>query len=236
MMDVVSSKSGKYGAVLQSTDTIKVALLDEQPLFRLGLATCINGLPGFEIISETSFVLDFIEYTDKEEPDLLIMDIVFNGQSNIEIIREIRSRFSHLPILVLSDFEEVVFAKQVIRAGANGYIMKNTNADEVCAALFAVLEGRTYLSERVYDILLGEVLNQQEASSETGIDRLSAREFQVFLLMGKGLQPKEITNSLRLSRGTVEYDRKIMLKKLNFINLRQLRDFALSWVRSNRIN
>jgi DNA-binding NarL/FixJ family response regulator len=229
-------KVEKSNSIINVIDTVKVAILDEQPLFRLGLATYIKKILGYSIIMDTGGYSEFLQDLAKYDPDVIIMDIAFEGQSNMEIIREIRYRYDRIPILVLSDFEEVVFAKQVVRAGANGYIMKHSTSDLIKDALITVLGGKTYLSERVYNILLEEVMNQQRISTETNVDTLSSREFQVFLLIGKGLQPKEITDSLHLSRGTVEYDRKIMLKKLNLGNLKQLRNFALSWVRSNKIN
>jgi DNA-binding NarL/FixJ family response regulator len=226
----------QLSSVIDAVNTVRVAILDEQPLFRLGLSTYIKKLPGYSIIMDMGEYSEFISDLSIHDPNVIIMDIAFEGQSNMEIIREIRLKYSHIPILVLSDFEEVVFAKQVVRAGANGYIMKDSTSDLIKDALLTVLAGKTYLSERVYNILLEEVMNQQHISTEMNIDTLSSREFQVFLLIGKGLQPKEITDSLHLSRGTVEYDRKIMLKKFNLGNLKQLRNIALSWVRTNKIN
>jgi DNA-binding NarL/FixJ family response regulator len=236
MIEMSKIKNEQLNSLLDAVHLVKVAILDEQPLFRLGLSSFLKNIPGFSVLIDTGFCSELLSDLPKYELDLVIMDIAFNGQSDMEIIREIRHKYFSMPILVLSDFEEVVFAKQVVRAGANGYVMKHSTSEIIKEALNTILEGKTYLSDRVYNILLGEVMNQQNETSDTGVDKLSSREFQVFLLMGKGLQPKEITDSLRLSRGTVEYDRKIMLKKLNLINLKQLRDFALSWVRSNRIN
>ncbi len=235
-MDVGNIGVKQLNAAINALSTVNVAILDEQPLFRLGLATYVKKMLGYSVILDTGDYPEFLDDLAKNNADIVIMDISFEGQSNMEIIREIRLRFNDIPILVLSDFEEVVFAKQVVRAGANGYIMKHSTSELIKDALLTVLAGKTYLSERVYNILLEEVMNQQRITSETSIDSLSSREFQVFLLIGKGLQPKEITDSLHLSRGTVEYDRKIMLKKLNLGNLKQLRNFALSWVRSNKIN
>jgi DNA-binding NarL/FixJ family response regulator len=235
-MEMGNLEIDQSGISFSIVGTVKAAILDEQPLFRLGLATFLRKILGFSIAIETGDYAGFLSETKEHETNLIIMDIAFDGQSNIEIIRELRNRFYAHPILVLSDFEETVFAKQVVRAGANGYIMKSSDQETVREAVLAVLDGKTYLSERVYNILLEEVMNQQTLTAESGVDKLSSREFQVFLLMGKGLQPKEITDSLRLSRGTVEYDRKIMLRKLNLMNLKQLRDYALSWVRTNKIN
>lgn len=214
----------------------RLAILDEQPVYRLGLISCLQNVQGFSIVLESGDPVQFIEGLEREQPDAVIMDIASNGGSNLDIIREIRTRIPSLPVLVLSDFDESLFAKQAIKAGANGFIMKRSQTAEIRKAIGMVIEGRSYLSERVYNVLLEEVTRQCPTSAINGIDTLNSREFQVFLLIGKGLQPKEITDNLNLSRGTIEYNRKLMLKKLNLGNLRELRDYALSWVRTNNIN
>jgi DNA-binding NarL/FixJ family response regulator len=216
--------------------TVKVAIFDVQPVFRLGLITYIKKMPGFSIITETGDWNDFSRDLIRYLPEIIIMDISLEGDSNIELLRNIRYKHQKIPILVLTDFEEMVFAKQVIRAGANGYIMKRSSPDEIINAIKEVFDGKIYVSERVYNILLEEATKQELRDPRCGTDNLSSREFQVFLLIGKGMQPKEITDNLNLTRGTVEYDRKIMMNKLSLKNLKELRDFAISWVRSNKIN
>jgi DNA-binding NarL/FixJ family response regulator len=228
------SRSGTYNRAAVRNQ--RLAILDEQPVYRLGLISYLRSLPGFTIVKETGDSVQFVEGLLDEQPDAVIMDIACYGGSNLDIINEIRTTFPTLPILVLSDFEESVFAKQVIRAGANGFIMKRSPTSEIRNAILTVLEGKSYLSDHVYNILIEELTQQCASSSSNGIDALNSREFQVFILMGKGLQPKEITNNLNLSRGTIEYNRKLMLKKLNLGNLRKLREFALAWVRANNIN
>ena len=161
-------------------------------------------------------------------PDLAIVDLSLPGANGIELIKNIRAEFSNLPVLVLSMHDESLYALRALRAGANGYVMKQEALENVINAIGEVLAGRPYLSREMSAKLISNVATGATAGSPT--DRLSDRELEILELIGKGRDVREIAKALHISAKTVETHRAHIKEKLNLPNARQVSRFAIQWL------
>src|SRR5262249_52883274 len=132
-------------------------------------------------------------------------------------------------ILVLSNYDESLYAERALRAGAKGYVMKHLAIEHIMTAIRQVLGDRVYLSDRMRNLLLGRLVGSQPALPAPAIERLSDRELEGFQLIGEGQAPREISNSLHLSISTVETYRAHIKQKLGLQNAAQLVQHAVQW-------
>jgi DNA-binding NarL/FixJ family response regulator len=136
-------------------------------------------------------------------------------------------------MLVLSQYDELIFAERALRAGASGYIMKENATDEVLRAVRKVLTGELYFSERVAAAIVQRTLREKPNGSRVGVERLSDREMQVFQLLGAAYSPREIAEQFHLSRKTIETHCEKIKHKLSLPNAAELRRFARRWAAEN---
>ena len=136
----------------------------------------------------------------------------------------------NLPILVFSMHDESVYAQRALRAGARAYVMKQVSADKILLAIRRIIHGDIYVSHRVADQVLQQLVNGKTSGSESPIERLSDRELEVIQLIGKGLSTREIASNLNLSVKTIESHRAHIKEKLNLRNATELVQFSVQWV------
>ena len=162
------------------------------------------------------------------KPDLVIVDLSLPGANGIELVKNIRAEFGKLPVLVLSMHDESLYALRALRAGAQGYVMKQEALHNVIGAIREVLAGRPYLSP---DMSAKLITNFASGTNETNpTDKLSDRELEILELIGKGREVREIAEQLRLSPKTVETHRTHIKEKLNLKNARGVARFAVQWL------
>jgi DNA-binding NarL/FixJ family response regulator len=162
-------------------------------------------------------------------PDILVLDISLRGRDGIELLKTIRSTDPDLPILVLSMHDEAMYAERALRAGANGYIMKQEATENVLVALRRLLRQEMYLSERIANRMLRQLVTHGRDPLETPIARLSDRELEVFRMIGGGLGTRQIADELRLSVKTVESYQAHIKEKLGLGSSRDLVQRAIEW-------
>lgn len=208
--------------------TKKIFLVDDHPVLRKGLVRLIDAKDGFDVCGEASSAAEAMALIRQISPDLVIVDIGLPGTSGIELTKTIRSEFPKLPVLILSMHEEVLYATRALRAGASGYIVKQDAIDNIVAALLDVLDGRRYLSP----IIAGQMQQNGSASAPSGdpISSLTDREFEIFELIGKGHEVREISAALGVSPKTVETHRTNIKEKLKLKNARQVARLAVQWL------
>jgi DNA-binding NarL/FixJ family response regulator len=136
-------------------------------------------------------------------------------------------------VLVLSQYDELLFAERALRAGASGYIMKENAADEILRAVRKVLAGDLYFSERVAAAVVQRSLREKPEGSRAGVERLSDREMQVFQLLGAAYSPREIAEQFHLSRKTIETHCEKIKHKLSLYTAAELKRFARQWAAEN---
>lgn len=216
--------------------TKRVLLVDDHPAMRHGLAQLIENEPDLEVCCEADDRASALKLLRTGNPDLIVLDIALKDKatSGLDLIQDIRSRCPQIPILMVSMHNEALYAERALRAGARGYLMKQEPVREVIVAIRRILEGGVYLSTAMSDaMLLKHVANIKSAVHKDPIESLSNREFEVFRLVGQGLQPRQIAEQLHLGVKTVETHRLNIRKKLGLPNAAALTRFAVEWMREN---
>ncbi|MEP7016272.1 MAG: response regulator transcription factor [Verrucomicrobiota bacterium] len=206
----------------------RIVIVDDHPLFRKGLEQLINNSDGFSICGEAGNAAEAMSVIRKIKPDLAIVDLSLPGANGVELIKNIRAEFQKLPVLVLSMHDESLYALRALRAGAQGYVMKEEVLENVITAIKEVFTGRPYLSPNMSAKLITRYAQGTEQSNP--IDKLSDREMEILELIGRGRDVSEIAEGLHISAKTVETHRAHIKEKLNLKNARQVAQFAVQWV------
>jgi DNA-binding NarL/FixJ family response regulator len=210
----------------------RVFIVDDHPIVRQGLGQLINHEPDLKVCGEAEGVKEARASLGEAEPDVVIVDLSLRDSDGLELIKDIRSKYKNLPVLVLSMHDESIYAERLLSAGANGYIMKQAAADQLLIALRRVLGGGIYVSESVGASMIERFAVSGLKQRNDPIDRLSNRELQIMNLIGRGKGTRQIADDLNLSIKTVESHRQRIKKKLNLESSPQLVQFAVNWYSS----
>ena len=215
----------------QAQQTAKrILLVDDHPVLRKGLARLIDSKEEFVVCGEASTSVDAMALIRELEPHLVIVDIGLPGTSGIELTKTIRAEFPPLPVLILSMHEEALYATRALRAGAMGYIVKQDAIDNIANALREALNGRRYLSPVIAAQLQHDGPDTEPRASDDPVSLLTDREFEIFELIGKGHEVREISKALGVSPKTVETHRTNIKEKLKLKNARQVARMAVQWL------
>lgn len=206
-----------------------IVIVDDHPLFRKGLEQLINSsVNSFRICGEAGDAAEGMTVIRRLKPDLAIVDLSLPGANGIELIKNIRAEFPKLPVLILSMHDESLYALRALRAGAQGYVMKQEALENVIVAIREVLGGKPYLSQDMSAKLITNFASGTTQANPT--DKLSDRELEILELIGKGRDVREIAKALHISSKTVETHRAHIKEKLNLKNARQVTRFAVQWL------
>jgi len=208
----------------------RIVIVDDHPLFRKGLEQLINSNDGLAICGEAANAAEGMDVIRRIAPDMVIVDVSLPGANGIELIKNIRAEFAKLPILVLSMHDESLYALRSLRAGAQGYVMKQEALANVLTAIHQVFDGRPYLSPAMSAKLIVSYAEAPDNGKAAPTDSLSDRELEILELIGKGREVREIAKELHLSPKTVETHRAHIKEKLNLGNARQVTRFAVQWL------
>jgi DNA-binding NarL/FixJ family response regulator len=207
----------------------KVLLVDDHPIVREGMALLINREADLEVCAaaeDSSAALDAIE---NHRPDLAIVDISLPGRDGLELLKTIRGKHSQLPVLILSMHGETTYAERALRAGANGYIMKQEATEKVLIAIRRILNREIYVSEQIASRMLRHLAGADE-KDRSPLDGLSDRELEVFRRMGEGQSTRQIAEELHLSVKTVETHQARLKEKLSLRSSRELVQYSIEYV------
>jgi DNA-binding NarL/FixJ family response regulator len=207
----------------------RVLLVDDHPVLRKGLIRLIDSKNGFVVCGEASSAVEAMNLLHELKPHLVIVDIGLPGASGIELTKTIRADSPNIPVLILSMHEEALYASRALRAGAVGYIVKQDAIDNIATALRQTLNGERYLSPGIAKQLDGNGL-EQPSSSHYLTSLLTDRELEIFELIGKGRDVREMAKALNVSPKTVETHRTNIKEKLKLKNSREVARVALQWV------
>src|SRR5436190_7794413 len=206
----------------------RLVIVDDHPLFRKGLQELIHSDDSFAVCGEAGSASEAMDVIRKLQPDLVIVDLSLPGANGIELIKNIRAEYQKLPVLILSMHDESLYALRGLRAGAQGYVMKQEALENVIIAIREVLAGRPYLSHEMSAKLITNFASGNSQVNPT--DKLSDRELEILELIGKGRDVREIAQALHISDKTVEDHRAHIKEKLNLKNARQVTRFAVQWL------
>jgi DNA-binding NarL/FixJ family response regulator len=213
----------------------RILLVDDHPITRQGVSALINQERNLTVCGEADNAPRAIELITKLTPDIAIVDISLKSMSGIELIKNIRVPAPRLPILVMSMHDEGLFAERALRAGAQGYIMKQEASEKILTAIHQVLAGEIYLSDAMKEKMLHRVVNHKKEETGFAIDQLSDRELEVFQLIGNGYPTRQIAQRLNLSVKTIDSYREHLKLKLLLENGADLVRYAIQWVKSQGI-
>jgi DNA-binding NarL/FixJ family response regulator len=206
----------------------RVFLVDDHPIVRQGLALLINREPDLVICGEADGAPSALQAIPNVLPDLIVLDISLDGPDGLDLLKTIRMEDPILPVLVLSMHDESSYAERSLRAGANGYIMKQEATEKVLVAIRRILEGKVYLSERLTNKMLEQFVHGPGSSKSDPLGNLSDRELEVYRLIGAGRGTRQIADELNVSIKTVESYQAHIKEKLGLRNARELVQHAIS--------
>jgi len=206
-----------------------VLIVDDHPLMRQGLALLINQQQDLQVCSEAEEAQGAMHAIAQQRPDILILDISLAGPDGLELLKSIRASEPCLPVLILSMHDEAIYAERALRAGANGYIMKQEASEKVLVAVRRILNGEIYLSDRMSNKMLQQFIGVGASMIQSRIASLSDRELEVFRLIGEGRATREIADQLHLSVKTVETYQAHIKEKLALRTGRELIQHAIQW-------
>jgi DNA-binding NarL/FixJ family response regulator len=207
----------------------RIVIVDDHPLMREGVAQWIQRAPDLEVCGEAESAAQALSLVEKLKPDLVLTDISLTGRNGVELIKDLRVLRPGLPVLVLSMYEESLYAVRVLRAGARGYVMKRAGGDRVVEAIREVFQGRIALSPEMATHLLEEYSGRRPRSRRVVLPNLTDREFEVFQLIGEAKSNREIAEQLHLSLKTVETHRLSVMRKLKLKTQPELLRIALQY-------
>jgi DNA-binding NarL/FixJ family response regulator len=203
-----------------------VFIVDDHPLLRQGLALMINREHDLMVCGEAAEAQTAMSEIAAKKPDILIVDISLNGPDGLDLLKNLRTLYPNLPVLILSMHDESVYAERSLRARANGYIMKAEATEKVLVAVRRILGGGIYLSDRMANKLLHQYVSGS-ADMNSRLSALSDRELEVFRLIGEGRSTREIAEKLHLSVKTVETYQAHLKEKLSLHSGRELVQHAI---------
>ncbi|MDP2715472.1 response regulator transcription factor [Rheinheimera sp.] len=210
-----------------------IMLVDDHPVFRCGMATLIRAEPDLTICAEAASVDEALPLINQHQPDLLILDLVLAEGDGLQLIKHLRTQGSKLPILVMSMYDERLFAERVLRAGANGFINKADAISNIIPAIRRVLKGRIYVSEQVSELLITANVNGKNSQGSAAETKLSDREMEIYMMLGRGYSTKRIAKELHLSPKTIDSHKEHIKEKLNITDNNSLIQRAVTWMMSN---
>lgn len=231
MAAVTTTRNGAYNPSNSlGPRTTRVLIVDDHPLFRLGLRMTIESEVGFEVCGEAESLTRALQVFRDTNPDMVIADISLENGSGLELVKQLMAIDEGLKVLVCSMHDEALFAERALRAGARGYISKDESPSRLIDAIFRVKEGRAALSEAMTERLLGRQIGAHDDHQKPAIETLSDRELEVFEKIGRGETTRHIAEILHLSPKTVESYREKIKAKLNLSNASELTQHAVQWV------
>src|SRR6476661_904089 len=200
----------------------RILVVDDHPIVRQGLALLINQEADLVVCGEAEEASGAMHVLASSRPDVLIVDISLNGPDGLDLLKNIRNVYPTLPVLILSMHDESIYAERALRAGANGYIMKQEATDTVLVALRRILNREIYVSERIANKLLRQYISGNVTAKKSPLAELTDRELEVFRLIGEGHGTRQIADELHLSVKTVESYQAHIKDKLALKNAREL--------------
>jgi DNA-binding NarL/FixJ family response regulator len=213
----------------------RILVVDDHPIVRQGLALMINREPDLVVCGEAEEAMGAMHVLASSRPDLLIVDISLNGPDGIDLLKSIRISHPCLPVLILSMHDETVYAERTLRAGANGYIMKQEATENVLVAIRRILSGEIYVSTRIANQMLKHYITGSGTLRNSSIADLSDRELEVFRLIGEGHGTRQIAEELHISIKTVESYQAHIKEKLSLRSARELMQRAIQWNMNEKV-
>ncbi|MEK5482141.1 response regulator transcription factor [Viridibacillus sp. FSL R5-0888] len=204
---------------------VHILIVEDQAIVRNGLKMIVEQEPDFEIVAEASNGFEALAALENHHIDLVLMDVRMPEMNGIEATKRIRNRFPQIKVLVLTTFDDEEYAFEILKDGANGFLLKSAEPHKLISAIHSVLEGGLVLHEDVAAKLMPKLLKKSPPSQP--VHTLTERELDVVRLVGEGKTNKEISEELFLSIGTVKNYMTHILQELDLRDRTQLAIYAV---------
>jgi DNA-binding NarL/FixJ family response regulator len=217
----------------ESASKKRILIADDHPLLRAGIMLLINRQEDLVCCGEADSAAGTRQAVENLNPDLLVLDLRLDQGDGIEFVKTLHGLRPDLPILVLSQFDENLYAERALRAGARGYVMKQSATVEILDAIRSILNGELYVSRKITVLVLNKFLHGKPGAARGPVENLTDRELQVFQMVGAGMTTRQIAAKLNLSVKTVETHRENIKHKLGLVAGQDLVRHATRWVEGN---
>jgi DNA-binding NarL/FixJ family response regulator len=208
--------------------SVKILLADDHKIMREGLKALLEKQLDIQVMAEAENGLEAVRLTRKIKPDIVIMDIGMEELNGIEATRQIVAEVPGVKIIALSMHSDKRFVIEMLKAGAFGYLLKDSAPEELTSAIRAVAANQPYLSPKITDVVLKDYLGALSLQTEpTAFTVLTPREREVLQLIAEGNTTKEIASALQVSVKTIETHRQQMMEKLNIRSVAELTKYAI---------
>jgi DNA-binding NarL/FixJ family response regulator len=207
---------------------IKIILVDDHQMFRDGLKAILSDQPDIELIADLGSGQELIELLNSAVPDLILTDISMPEISGIELTEYVQKHFPQIKILILSMHSDEEYIIKALRAGANGYLPKETSITELLKAIQTIYKGENYFNKSISDTILNSISNKAEVKTDPSEEeKLTKREIEIIQLVVEGLSNKEIANKLFISIRTVDSHKNHIMQKLHLKSSVEMVKYAL---------
>lgn len=214
---------------MSSSSRIEIVIVDDHPTTRNAIRQAVEATGDIDVVGETGSSEEAFRLIEDREPDVATIDLSLSDGHGFDLLENVRSQCPETRAVVFSMYEEKVYAERALRAGAAGYVMKLSSADNLIEAIRRVGEGKVYLSPDMTSRVVERLVEGDEGEARFPIDELTDRELQVFQMMGQGRTVEEITDRLNLARKTVETHRRRAKEKLGVDSVSELMSYAARW-------
>lgn len=208
----------------------RILAIDAYPIVLKGYETLLKDESNLTIVGTTTSAAEATTLVEERDPDLILMDLILNSGSGIELIKRLKAHNPHLKIVIISGFDDIVLAGRALQAGARGYVPKSSRNERIVQAIHSVIEGGIHVSDSLEEMILKKFVGEE---LEVGTDNLTDRELDVLKAIGKGLSSREIANRLHISIKTVQTHRANIMEKLNVDTKEKLIRHAVIWTLDN---
>ncbi|MBA4411583.1 MAG: DNA-binding response regulator [Odoribacter sp.] len=205
----------------------KVLLVDDHEIMREGICALLKRHSDLEVVGQAADGRMALELVRQLQPDVVIMDIGMPNLNGIEATRQMISENPHVKVMALSAHSDGAVVAKMIKAGATGYMLKDSAFSELVDGLQAMLEGRTYLCSKISKVVFSDYINLLTNPKADTSDGLTAREREVLQLVAEGHTTKEIAQMLELSPKTIDSHREHIMEKLSIRNVAGLTKYAI---------
>jgi len=208
---------------------VRIVIADDHEIVRRGLRSLLEAVPGWEVVAEASSGREALEKVQELRPGVAVLDIGMPVMNGLEATRNIVKASPQTQVLILTMHETEQMVRDVLDAGARGYVLKSDAGRDLIAAVEALLQHRTFFSPRVSDMLLSAYLEgvDRPSSSAATRNRLTAREREIVQLLAEGKSNKEVAATLNISVKTAETHRTNIMNKLDLHSISELVRYAV---------